>query len=127
VERVVMVADDDMFMRSLVTNTFRPKITVIEHGEAAGVVDAYLEHLPDVLFLDIHLPGGSGIKILEDILKFDETAYVAMLTADRVKENVLQAKKLGAKAFIAKPFTKQKLEECYNASPSVAPWLAAKK
>ncbi len=127
VGRVVMVADDDMFMRSLVVNTFKPKASVIEHGDAGGVVDTYLEHLPDVLFLDIHLPGGSGIDILAEVLKFDSSAYVIMLTSDSVKENVISAKKAGAKGFIAKPFTRQKLEECYNASPSVAPWLAAKK
>ena len=127
VERIVMVADDDMFMRSIIAATFRPKVKVLELADATGVVDAYLEHLPDVLFLDIHLPGGSGIDILADILKFDESAYVAMLTSDRVKENVINAKKTGAKAFIAKPFTRQKLEECYNLSPSVAPWIAAKK
>jgi two-component system chemotaxis response regulator CheY len=127
VERIVMVADDDMFMRSLISKTFLPKVKVIELAEAATVVDAYLEHLPDALFLDIHLPGGSGIDILADLLKFDETAYVAILTSDRVKENVISAKKTGAKAFIAKPFTRQKLEEFYNLSPSVAPWIAAKK
>jgi two-component system, chemotaxis family, chemotaxis protein CheY len=127
VERIVMVADDDMFMRTLVANTFKPKARVVEHGDATGVVDAYLEHLPDILFLDIHLPGGSGIEILSDIVKFDNSAYVIMLTSDSIKENVLAAKKAGAKGFVAKPFTRQKLEECYNASPSVAPWLAVKK
>ena len=126
VERIVMVADDDMFMRTLVAGTFKPRVTVIELPDATDVVDTYLERLPDVLFLDLHLPGGSGIDLLADILKFDETAYVAMLTSDRVKENVIAAKKIGAKAFIAKPFTRRKLEEFYNACPSVAPWLSKK-
>lgn len=126
VERIVMIADDDMFMRTLVANTFKPKVTVVELSDAANVVDTYLERLPDVLFLDLHLPGGSGIDLLTDILKFDESAYVAMLTSDSVKENVIAAKKIGAKAFIAKPFTRQKLEEFYNACPSVSPWLAKK-
>lgn len=127
VERVVMVADDDMFMRSLVANTFKGKCKIIELGDVTTLVDSYLEHLPDVLFLDIHLPGGSGIDALGEILKFDNSAYIVILSSDSVKENVLSAKKLGARGFIAKPFTRQKLEECYNQSPSVAPWVAPKK
>lgn len=126
VDRIVMVADDDMFIRSLVRKTFLSKGKVIELDKAESIVDTYLEVLPDIVLLDIHLPGGSGIDILSEILRFDETAYVLMLSSDSVKDNVLSTQKLGAKGFIVKPFTQAKLEDIYNKCPTVAPWLASK-
>lgn len=119
-ERVVMVADDDMFMRSLVAKAFRNKARVVEVDNASAVVDTYLEQLPDVLFLDIHMPGGSGLDVMSELRSFDDTAYVIIISSDSVKDNVLDAKKYGAKGFVAKPFTAEKLEAVYARSPSVA-------
>jgi two-component system chemotaxis response regulator CheY len=113
-ENVIMVADDDMFMRSLVTKNFVTKGRIIEFETADNIVDAYLENLPDIVFLDIHLPGGSGIDILSEILSFDETAYVVIVSADSIKDNILNSKNLGAKGFIVKPFTREKLDAFYS-------------
>lgn len=113
-ERIVMVADDDMFMRSLVVKTFRPQARMIECAEADTIVETYLDVLPDIVFLDIHLPGGSGLDVIKEIHSFDETAHVVILSSDSIRDNILTAQKGGAKGFLAKPFTPQKLEECYR-------------
>lgn len=118
-EKIVMVADDDMFMRSMIVKTFKPKARVIEADNAVSIVDTYLEELPDALFLDIHMPGGSGIDALSEILNFDDSAYIIIMSSDSVRDNVLEAKKLGAKGFVAKPFTAEKLESCYSKCPSL--------
>lgn len=118
-EKIVMVADDDMFMRTLISKTFKGRAHVIEHDDTMDIVESYLDALPDILFLDIHMPGGSGIEILEELLGFDDTAYIVIMSSDSVKDNVLEAKKLGAKGFIAKPFTPEKLEACYQKCPTV--------
>jgi two-component system chemotaxis response regulator CheY len=111
---VVMVVDDDSFIRSLISKTLVSKAHVLEIDDSMDIVEAYLEHLPDVMFLDIHMPKVSGIEMLEEILNFDDSAYVVIISADSNRDNVLDAKKLGAKGFLAKPFTKEKLESCYN-------------
>lgn len=113
-ERIVMVVDDDMMIRSIVSKTFHTRSRVFEFNDSRGVLDAYLDYLPDVIFLDIHLPGGSGIELLREILCFDDTAYVIILSSDSVKNNIVNAKELGAKGFVAKPFTLEKLESCYR-------------
>lgn len=118
-ENIVMVADDDMFMRSLIKKNFKDRATVIEHGDIANLVDSYLEILPDILFLDIHLPGGSGVDILSEIISFDDSAYAIIMSSDSVKDNVLEARKYGAKGFMAKPFTPEKLEACFQKCPTV--------
>lgn len=118
-EKVVMVADDDMFMRSLVAKAFKGTARVVEIDDTSKVIDTYLAELPDVLFLDIHMPGGSGIDALKDLLSFDDSAYVIIVSSDGVLDNVVDAKKVGAKGFVVKPFTTEKLLACYNKSPSV--------
>lgn len=118
-DNVIMIADDDMFMRSLVRKGVEEHGNVTECEVGVGVVDTYLELLPDVLFLDIHMPGVSGIRILEEILMFDRTAFIVMLSADSAKDNVLETRKLGAQGFIAKPFTKNKLVDMLQKSPTI--------
>lgn len=118
-ESLIMVVDDDMFMRSLVSKTFQAKGKILELEDTDRLVETYLEELPDIVFLDIHLPGGSGIDALVEIISFDESAYVIILSADSVRENVLEAQKYGARGFIAKPFTAAKLMGCYNKCPTI--------
>jgi len=113
-QNIIMVVDDDNFMRSLVAKIFVNRAHVLEVDDSMDIVEAYLEHLPDIIFLDIHLPRISGIALLEEILNFDDSAHVVIISSDSSKDNVLDAKKLGAKGFLAKPFSKEKLEACYN-------------
>jgi len=118
-EKIVMIADDDIFMRSLVVKALNPYSKVIEVEKGMDVVDRYLQYLPDVLFLDIHLPDANGIDLLEKILKFDKDAYVVMLSADSNKHNVIDTNKMGAKGFVAKPFTGGKLIHFLEKCPTM--------
>lgn len=117
---VLLVAEDDMFQRSLAIKALEAHgaVTGLESGDT--VVDTYLKLAPDVLFLDIHLPGKSGLDILSEILMFDKDAYIVMLSADSGKDNVLAAKSAGAKGFVAKPFTREKLEDVLWKCPTMA-------
>jgi len=120
-ERCVMLVEDDMFIRSLMTKAIRPHARIVELANTEGVINAYLEHLPDVVFLDIHLPDGSGLDVLKEVLHLDDTAHIIITTSDPTKENVLNAVNLGAKSFIAKNFTPEKLLDAYYKCPSVTP------
>lgn len=118
-QNIVMIVDDDGFMRSLISKTLVNRAHVIETDDSTDIVESYLEHLPDLIFLDIHLPKISGIELLEEILAFDDSAHVVVISSDSKKDNVLDAKKLGAKGFLAKPFTKEKLESCFQKCPTI--------
>lgn len=123
-EHVFFVVDDDMFMRSLLTKALSPHGKVIAMDDGKDLLAAYREHLPDVVFLDIHLPCGSGIDLLEQIMQYDSTAGVIILSADRVKDNVLLSQAHGARGFVAKPFSKEKIEEAMNKCLQQAALLA---
>lgn len=119
-ESVILVADDDMFMRTLLKKALEDRADIIELGDANDVVATYLDKLPDIVFLDIHMPQGSGIDVLGEILNYDETAYVIILSSDSIKDNVMSAKQTGAQGFLAKPFTQGKILDYFKKCPTVA-------
>lgn len=118
-ENVIMVADDDMLTRAMVTRAFKDhtKIVVVENGKS--LLDSYLTNLPDVLFLDIHLPDVNGINLLNEVVKYDNKAYIIMLSADSNSNNVMWSNFSGAKGFITKPFTEEILLDFFNRCPTI--------
>lgn len=113
-EIVVLLADDDAFIRTLLRKALEDSATVIEVADGTQVMDAYKKHLPDCVFLDIHMPGQDGKSLLKTLLAFDVSAYVIMATADGSKENVVEAAKGGAKGFIVKPFSRARVMMEYS-------------
>lgn len=108
-ENVILIAEDDMFIRQILTTLLQDIATVhvVETGDM--VVSKYKEINPDVLLLDIHLPNVNGLDILTQLNEVDSSAFVLVLSADSIKENILGAIKSGAIGFLAKPIQKEKL------------------
>ncbi|MBU6234629.1 MAG: response regulator [Alphaproteobacteria bacterium] len=117
---LVLVADDNEFVRFLIKKWLGDNAEIHEVGHGNDVVDKYNELQPDVLFLDIHLPGKNGKEILKEIMKKDHSAFVVMLSADSKKDNVVFTIQAGAKAFMTKPFTRQTLDKFYHMCPTIS-------
>ncbi len=118
-ENIVLLADDDLFMRLMVKKGLGDEFQIIELADGADVVARYQEQKPDIVFLDIHLPKKNGLDVLKEIMEFDQNAYVVMLSADSTHEKVHNCRQLGAKGFITKPFTKDKLHEYLMRCPTI--------
>jgi two-component system chemotaxis response regulator CheY len=118
-ENVILVADDDLLILAQLKILLEPYGVVTALQGGTEVVDTCLKIMPDILILDLHLPGQSGLEILDEILMFDQDAYIVMLSADTDRNNVLNARKIGAKGFLAKPFTKEKMEEALWKCPTM--------
>src|SRR5208337_1189784 len=67
------------------------------------IVNKIRSWFPDVVLLDVNLPGQSGIDILKE-LKSKGNGHVIMLTADDTAETAVKAMKLGAADYFTKPF-----------------------
>jgi two-component system chemotaxis response regulator CheY len=117
-ENVVLVADDDMYMRTLVKKGIAAQATLYEVDNGREVIAAYKKYQPDVLFLDIHLPGKTGTEILTDLMNADPDAYVIMFSSDSSKDNVELAMQQGARGFMTKPFSREKLMEYLKKCPT---------
>lgn len=102
----VLVVDDAAFMRVvlkdiLVSSGFQ---NIFEASDGAAAVNAYQQHRPDIVTMDINMPGTDGIQALRMILQMNPTAKVVMVTSVEQKHIVQEAIKLGAKDYVVKPF-----------------------
>ncbi len=115
---IILVADDDMYMRVLVKKGIDTLATVYEVSDGKDIIAAYEKYAPDILFLDIHMPNMEGTVALQNILARDPKAYIIMLSADSSLENVAFTTQHGAKGFLTKPFTKDKLMDYIKKCPT---------
>jgi len=105
----LMMIEDDAFSRRLVENVLQKKYPLTSLSDAKDAFGSYARIAPDLLFLDINLPDVSGHELLERLLAIDPEAHVIMLSGNADQTNIMEAMRKGAKGFIAKPFTKEKL------------------
>ncbi len=106
---VILIVEDDLFTRRLITNTLGPDYKVLQAGDGHTALSSYMLNAPDIVFLDINLPDMNGLDILEEIMKHDDQSYIVMLSGNSTKQGITRALQNGAKGFIGKPFTKEKL------------------
>ena len=89
----VMIVDDDEFIRYYLKNLLEYiKFTVVaECGNGEEIFDTFWETKPDILLLDIHMPGINGDKFLMDNKEFIRDTLVIILTmsiSDEIKKNL---------------------------------------
>lgn len=105
--KIVYIVDDDEIVRSLIHNAISARGDVHLYPFATG--DAFvaaLDGLEDgVVLLDIHMPGLSGLDVLEAIGASNRQFSTIVLTAKAEIALAVSAMKLGAIDFIEKPFT----------------------
>lgn len=119
-DAVVMIVEDDRFTASYAANILNKEYDVVLAKNGEDAIRLYIEHAPDVVFLDIHLPGLNGQETLRAIRKVDPKACVFMLSVDTVKENIVTANKEGATGFLKKPFSKERLMAAVKKSPHLS-------
>ena len=107
--KTVLVVDDSRFMRAVVRNECeRNGCTVVAEADCSdAAVQKYKEFKPDIVTMDITMPGVDGIESLKLIKKNNPDAKVVMITAAGQKEKMLEAVKYGAVEFVAKPFVEE--------------------
>lgn len=107
----ILVVDDAKFMRRVLRHTLGEAgykdIAEAENGEEALL--RYRRERPDLVLLDITMPGMPGMEALSRLLALDPTAKVLLCSAvgqDSVVQTAIQA---GACGFVKKPFSPQEL------------------
>ena len=107
----ILIADDAAFMRMRSSQLVKELgHEVVEAEDGAEAVEAYKEHRPDAVLLDITMPVMDGIEALKQILELDPDAKVAMVTAMGQQQVIMDAIKLGAKDFVVKPFDADRIQ-----------------
>jgi DNA-binding NtrC family response regulator len=75
----------------------------------AGII-AFSEFAPDVVLLDVSLPDGSGLELLDQIKRHSESTPVIMMSGAGTFESVVESIKMGAETYLTKPFDYEALK-----------------
>jgi len=104
-EARILVVDDEYLIRwTLQQNLEKEGYEVILSETGEDGLEKMKEEAPDIVLLDIKLPGMDGYEVLEEALKIDPGIVPIMITAYEDVEGVVRAMKLGAFDYITKPF-----------------------
>lgn len=104
-EARILVVDDEYLIRwTLQQNLEKEGYEVILSETGEDGLEKMKEEAPDIVLLDIKLPGMDGYEVLEEVLKIDPGIVPIMITAYEDVEGVVKAMKLGAFDYITKPF-----------------------
>ncbi len=107
----VLVIDDEVGPRESLRILLKHEFEVHVADAVARGVELLREKKPDVVVMDIRMPGKSGIEGLREIRALDPCVAVIMLTGFGALETAQEALRLGASDYIKKPFdTKEMLE-----------------
>ncbi len=122
----VLIVEDQLFSRQLLYEVLRGTYMVEASPNLKDAWKLFLEHAPDIVFLDIELADGNGHTLAQQIKTLAPSTYVVMVTANHGLNDVQQAKQNHVDGFIAKPFSNQKIQTCLDKYLSVRPAMLAK-
>jgi two-component system, OmpR family, phosphate regulon response regulator PhoB len=108
----ILVVDDEPDISALVAyHLARASYRVRTVADGAEAIRAMEAQLPDLVLLDLMLPGVSGLEILKEMRRRPETSHlpVILLTARKEERDRVEGLQLGADDYVSKPFSPQEL------------------
>ncbi len=106
---ILIVEDDEVIMGTLAYNLSREGYEVSQSTTGAEALRTARKLRPDLILLDIMLPGESGIKVCEHIRELDEEVVIIMITAKDAEEDKVRGFEVGADDYVTKPFGMKEL------------------
>jgi DNA-binding NarL/FixJ family response regulator len=99
----VVIVDDHRLFRSGVRAELGDRVEVVaEAGDVAGAVEAVVATRPDVVLLDVHLPGGDGPAVIDGVAAAGvRTTFLALSVSDAA-EDVIAVIRAGARGYVTK-------------------------
>ena len=107
----ILIADDVAMVRDMLKAMLKNEgqFSFQEASNGEDALRIYRESIPDIVFLDINMPGRNGMDVLETIRSEDSSAFVVILSGDNTASNVITAVSAGARGYVIKPFTQKKI------------------
>jgi CheY-like chemotaxis protein len=108
----ILICDDEPSLRELMRVSLGDGYSFAEAADVAEAIELANEVRPDLVLLDVMMPGGSGLTVLEHLrnepaLRQTPVVVISAFTADR---DHLAAYDAGANGFLKKPFDPDELE-----------------
>lgn len=109
--RLFVVDDHDLFragVRAELAETFE---VVGEASDTDAAVELIREREPDVVLLDVHLPGGGGRKVVEEVRATHPDVVFLAISASDAPEDVVSVVQAGARGYVTKTISTAELAE----------------
>jgi len=112
--KVMLIEDEPNIIEAISYILKRDGWIVATHPDGTTAIAALERHAPDVVILDVMLPGRSGFDVLQDLREGEATTAlpVLMLTARGQIKDREMAERLGASRFMTKPFSNKEVLAC---------------
>jgi two-component system chemotaxis response regulator CheY len=115
-KKTLLIVDDSAVIRKAIASYVSDyDITIVgtaNNGDVA--LEMFEKYNPDIVTLDITMPGLDGFEVLDKMVKMNSEAQILVVTALSDKATGLKALKIGAKSYITKPFRAEKLRQAFQ-------------
>jgi len=107
----ILVVDDEESVRFILSRSLSARVARVDVARTFAQAEAMLaENDYDIVFLDINLPGGSGLDLFGHATSGPRTPSVVVMTAEATMQNAVTAMRQGAFDYITKPFDMDMIE-----------------
>ena len=113
---ILLVEDDAVILNTLAYNLSRQGFGVQKATSGAEALKLARKFRPDLILLDVMLPGESGVRVCEKIREEDQEVVIIMVTAKDAEEDKVSGFEAGADDYVTKPFGMKELVARINAN-----------
>ncbi len=108
--KTILIVDDSAFTRAIHAKIVsaaghRP----LEANDGQTAVEAYRQHQPDVVLVDLLMPDMDGLEVIRQILELDPEAKTVVCSTDKQQARQNEARQIGVNAFLTKPVNADQL------------------
>jgi DNA-binding response OmpR family regulator len=118
-QKKILIVDDDADIRELLNVHLRRNgFDTAFAGDAISALSVARSESPDVILLDLGLPGGEGFTVMERLKAIASLGWIPVIVVSARTDDATRqrADTLGARAYIPKPIDTEKLLEAINAA-----------
>ena len=109
--QTILIVDDDKSIRYSLKRMLEGSFAILTAQNGEEALQRVRENSPDLILMDIKMPGQSGMEVLKEIKRIDPKTLVIMMTAYGTTETAIEAMKYGAFDYIIKPFPIPQMKE----------------
>jgi len=108
-KKILIIEDDPVIIKGLEDNLKIEHYNVISEIDGAKGLNAAIKHKPDLILLDVMLPGKNGFEICKELRQGKNNTPIIMLTAKNEEADKVLGLELGADDYVTKPFSIREL------------------
>lgn len=105
----VLLIDDEARIRTSLKMVLEPSYDILQAADAQEGLEVFRKEAPDLVLLDVILPGTDGLAVLQTLRAESKMTPVIMLTGTKSVKTAVDAMKLGAADYLSKPFDVEEL------------------